>query len=363
MFRAAQPSDLPIGLLSPRTAFDYWGHPYWPQSRIANTFSEQRAALAVGLWIWEAEGEPDSIPSDHFLLSMLPVTVQMDELHDRLRSLQQEAKLSNNFPDIIWSMAKHIQILSYTKSSFCLAYLFLNSQPSNALLNALHAAFLCEALANHLGYAPETRQGIVSAALTMNWTILELQDRLSYQAMRPTASERMAILNHPATVESLLAESGVQNPIWLRCCLEHHEEPHGKGYPYQRSAPELIGESAILRCVDRYVALAVSRLHRFGMSTAESMAQLFDLHKSFDTSLIQALSVVIGPIAPGSLVELPSGTLARILSYENANFVKALHPDGSVKIEPIHQCKARPPSEQAPTFSDMECVRKIALTL
>lgn len=357
-FRPALPSDAPIGLAAERAAYDAWGRVIWPRGKRARYFDEQRAALAQGLWIWEGDGEPDSIPMDHLPIEAESAPRRLEALHDRLRGLREDGALPDNFADLIWESAAALRRLAAADAQRSLAWLLMSSRPSNSLLNSIHAAFLCELAGARLGMEEETRQEVACAALTMNWTILELQDELNGKSKTPSSSDRLAIMSHPAHVERLLLDYGVSRPVWLACCKQHHEDPTGRGYPDKLVAGELAAEGGLLRCADRYVTMVASRAHRFGLAPAEALSHLREQERSFEPATVEALAEALGPIAPGSLARLPDGAMAWALGERGDGRARLIGADGAERLSDLAELSLLGPEAAAPSPEAMAALRR-----
>lgn len=348
LFRPARPSDLPIGLGAERAAYDLWGRLQWERGQAALGFDERRAALAQGLWIWTGPGEPRSIPMDQDPLAAASAPKRLEALHDRLRILQEE-RLPDNFADVIWRAAGCLQEAASSAPRSCLAWLAMSSRPSSALLNALHAAFLCELLSARLGLDERGRRDIACAALTMNWTISRLQDELNASGKTPTALQRQLIMSHPADAERLLIDYGVQSPLWLSCCRQHHEDPEGHGYPDKLRGEALAPEGALLRCADRYATLSAQRPRRDGLPPAQAIELLREQERSFDPGVVEALASLLGPLPPGSPVWTEQGEPAWLLEDREGGLADIACDDGRSWQAPVASLSLREGELLAPS--------------
>lgn len=292
-FRSATPLDLGVGMYCQHPLYDLWGRIIFPASRRIRSYQEQRSLLSQDLWIWDSASEIMGIPFDHIDLAALPLRTQLAVFHDRLRLLLDEPP-SLNFPDLIWQLSEHTLRLAQQHARSCFSLLRSMSQPGNALLNSLHAGILSQSIGLHLPLQDQQLLSLGSAALTMNWSILDLQDHLNSKGRSPSASERHSIMNHPAHVELFLRDHGVVDPIWLQSCRQHHEEPDGRGYPDKLVDSDISLHAKILRIADRYVALVSSRSRRQGMSPPVAFSQMQEAAtRLFDPTLLSALRSAI----------------------------------------------------------------------
>lgn len=356
-FKRAAPRDLPIGIGPSKPLYSLWGECEWPIGRKPKSFDEQRAALAKGLYVWDGDGEALSIPADERFEGDINAISAIEFTHDKLRQLHDQADLPLNFVDVLWSAAVRLQSCAARAPERALFYLYLCSHPSNSLLNSIHCALLCELMGARLNIPASDRTQICAAALTMNWTILDLQDNLSSQGRSPTPGERAQIINHPSATTRLLEECGVQHPIWIDCCLQHHEDPSGMGYPSKLAAAQIHEASHLLRLSDRYVALICSRAHRSGLSSAQALDQLSEPRAGFSSRHIETLRQSIGDITPGSPVLLPQGEIGYCLRAEGGSFTWLDRNGGYHKTE-ISQLHSLEPGVALPDGATHVQLRK-----
>lgn len=174
------------------------------------------------------------------------------------------------------------------------------------LAHALHAAVLSLLAARQAGWPVDRQRSVVSAALSMNVAMLELQAQMAEQDTPPTQRQFEAIRAHTLRGVQLLQAAGVADEAWLRAVAEHHERADGSGYP--RGLTEVCDEARVLRMVDVYMAKITPRAKRPPLAPVVASRQLFQQEPG--SPLAMALIKAIGVHPPGSLVQLKSGMVA-----------------------------------------------------
>jgi HD-GYP domain-containing protein (c-di-GMP phosphodiesterase class II) len=179
--------------------------------------------------------------------------------------------------------------------------------------SANHSLFVCVlvsmACAQLSGWRPGWVDALTLAALTMNVTFTQAQDELARQAGPLSASQRDALLEHPERAADLLADVGVDDPMWLHAVRHHHSAPAG---PLAGRAPEET-IARLIRRADRYAARLSPRKSRPASSaTAAAQAALLDEGGHTDEAG-QALIRTLGLYPPGVWVKLQCGEIAMVL--------------------------------------------------
>lgn len=328
-YRPARRADFAVGLAATNDLVDYWGELAWHANEVVPNLVHEEALLSRALWVWEGAGEPTGPPADTERPSSARLLAELEM--ESLRKLAIDGgALPANFLGLIWRRAQIIFEINTISPWHPLALLAPGSQPSNALRNAYSTALLADRMGSRLGLSQTQRHCAAAAALTMNWGILQLQDRLSASRGGPTSQDMQSIKDHPRAAAALLRERGLDNPDWLAAVEQHHEEPDGRGYPNRLLENATTRGAQILRACDRYIALTASRRFRFGgkVSDAKERARF--------------------------LIPETGGLRAALLAELGE------HPPGGFWTDPnnghIHICLGRDPSgiERAVSLSSMD---------
>ena len=179
--------------------------------------------------------------------------------------------------------------------------------------SANHSLFVCVLTAmacNQLpGWQAEWADALTLAALTMNVAVTQTQDELARQAGPLSEMQRATLRDHPERAAQLLADLGVDDPMWLHAVRHHHSAPSG---PLAGRAPEET-IARLIRRADRYAARLSPRKSRPASSaTAAAQVALLDEGGHSDEAG-QALIRTLGLYPPGVWVKLHCGEIAMVV--------------------------------------------------
>jgi len=174
------------------------------------------------------------------------------------------------------------------------------------LTHAMRCTLVALLTARQLGW-PESRIASVGcAALTMNWSMSDLQATMAEQDTPPTDWQLKLIHAHPEAAVELLRAGGVDDVEWLAAVAQHHEHPDGTGYPH--ALTDVTEAAQVLRAADVYTAKVSARAGRSAMAAQQASRELFQ-QRGGDT-VAMALLRAVGVYPPGSLLQLRSGEVA-----------------------------------------------------
>ena len=179
--------------------------------------------------------------------------------------------------------------------------------------SASHSLFVCVLTSMACGQLPgwqaEWADALTLAALSMNVTFTQMQDELARQSGPMSDTQRGLMRDHAERAAELLAEIGVDDPMWLHAVRHHHNAPSG---PLAgRSAEETIAR--LIRRADRYAARLSPRKSR-AASSATAAAQVALLDEGGHTDEAgQALIRTLGVYPPGVWVKLHCGEIAMVV--------------------------------------------------
>ncbi len=206
-------------------------------------------------------------------------------------------------------------VLALVERSHDRALLRLMYDASNEFqdYSASHSLFVCVLVSMACGQLPgwqaEWQDALTLAALTMNVTVTQMQDELARQAGPMSDNQRGMMRDHPERAAALLAEIGVDDPMWLHAVRHHHSAPSGP--MAGRSPEETIAR--LIRRADRYAARLSPRKSR-SASSATAAAQVALLDEGGHTDEAgQALIRTLGLYPPGVWVKLQCGEIAMVV--------------------------------------------------
>jgi HD-GYP domain-containing protein (c-di-GMP phosphodiesterase class II) len=192
-------------------------------------------------------------------------------------------------------------------------YLAMRQDPKRlsvyGLTHALYSAMACALAATRLGWSEADTQRLVSAALTMNLPIVELQGRLATQGNKPTEAQFERLRAHPHAAADTLAAAGVADADWLAAVRQHHERRDGSGYP---TATKDVAPLAIaLRLADVLLAKVSPRSGRPALPIQQAEREMFA--EAGGDPFAAALIKEFGIYPPGDFVLLKSGEMAVVV--------------------------------------------------
>ena len=215
------------------------------------------------------------------------------------------------------------------------------SPAAYASRHAVHAAVAGQLAARRLGWGDGAADSLFNAALTMNLSMSELQDKLATQVAPLTALQRQALREHPERTAELLQTAGVTDVDWLAAVRMHHEKCDGGGYPHGRTdAGEL---ARLLQRADAYTAKFSPRATRAAVTPDIAARQFFQADPK--SPMTAALIKEFGIYPPGTAVRLKSGESGLVMqrgAAANAPVVAAVCDcNGDPLLRPLRRDTAQ----------------------
>ncbi len=180
--------------------------------------------------------------------------------------------------------------------------------PRHSLVVAAIAALV--AIEQSTVWPQDDIQRLALAGLTMNLSILTLQDRLAVQNEFPSADQKAELKDHGMRSALLLRQLGFVDDAWLLAvAMHHHAHPLAPVPSVGALAPELAirYRARLIHKVDVYAAKLSPRRHRPGVSATQAARAAF-LDEGGGTDGVGTWLVkTMGLYPPGSLVKLRNG--------------------------------------------------------
>jgi HD-GYP domain-containing protein (c-di-GMP phosphodiesterase class II) len=181
------------------------------------------------------------------------------------------------------------------------------------LYSATHAmlvSVMCGLAAREvLNWPPAQEQTLCRAALTMNISMTDLQDRLALQMEPPTPEQRVQIDEHAARSVQMLQQAGISESAWLEAIRDHHTI--APGALATRSEGQRMAR--LIQRADMFAARLAPRASRVPTSPAAAMqASYFDELRQVDEAGA-ALIKAVGIYSPGSFVRLSTNEVAVVI--------------------------------------------------
>ena len=233
----------------------------------------------------------------------------------RLTSGRLHTLLTTSPPDLRSSLDEVVNVLMALAERYPDKVLFQILRHDQTKLqfygvsHSLHCAAVCCLIGKRMGWDEARRRVLVSAAMSMNLSMIELQGRLAVQAVPLTVDQRSAIQEHPVESADMLRAAGVADEEWLAAVEQHHEVIDGTGYP--RRLTDVNELAQVLHYVDVFTAKLSARSSRVALAPNVAARDLFT--GSAGHPLAAALVKEFGIYPPGCFVRLASGEIAIVV--------------------------------------------------
>lgn len=262
-----------------------------------------------------------------------------------LAHVENSAHLPEYFAPRTEELAAMVQALVQRSADATIAIVMLTVDHRRyPTVHSVQVAALCELLSKRAGWEKQRRTPLLCAALTMNLSMLELQQQLSNQREPLTPEQRRLVHEHPARSLSLLRDSGVESAAWLAAVENHHETAQGTGYPAGIRNP--CEDALLLRTLDVFCAKVSPRLYRKPMSGTQAERILYsDAGLASGNPFVPALIKELGVYPPGCFVKLANGEIAivvkRMSDIKTPLVMSLVNTRGEPLIEPIRRDTSR----------------------
>jgi len=224
-------------------------------------------------------------------------------------------------------ISKQIRNCCKINANSTLAAVHLADSFSYSVLHPLHTAILCEMLMRRLSFTDEQEQTVISAALTMNIGMHDLQNELFAQTTPLTDEQKLAINQHPQKSVEILKQAGITDKHWLNIVGQHHERINGEGYPDKLAGKAIHQGAKVIALADMYAAMITPRAYRKPIMAQQALKDIFsERGKSVDDQLTLMLIREVGIYPPGSFVTLANGDIAIVIKRATVKNGKTIAP-------------------------------------
>jgi HD-GYP domain-containing protein (c-di-GMP phosphodiesterase class II) len=230
---------------------------------------------------------------------------------------------------------------------------------SYGVSHSLHCAAVSCLGAKRMGWTERQRRTLVSAALTANLSMVELQGRLAAQTAPLTPEQRADIRSHPLRSAESLRAAGVKDELWLSAVEQHHECVDGSGYP--KGCTEVSEFAQVIHYVDIFTAKLSVRSARGALPPNLAARELFT--RSAGHPLAATIIKEFGIYPPGCFVRLESGEIAIVIhrgESVNTPVVACLtRPNGQPLAQPQRRDTAQKNSSIAALVTDTDVMVRV----
>ncbi|MCY4745401.1 hypothetical protein NYO99_10505 [Pelomonas sp. UHG3] len=233
----------------------------------------------------------------------------LQTLADRLEALLRTPEAVDDFPAALHAATRELDRLmaeDVDLGVFEVVRISPDKLSRYGSLHSLHTACVVWLVAHRKEWAQTKRLSALSAALTMNIAVTDLQTTLALQAGPLADAQRERMNQHPLDSERLLRSLGVQDEDWLAAVAQHHEQPDGQGYP--QGLVRMTDLADVLRTCDVFCAKMSPRTGRPAMLSPTAALSIF--HQRSANKFGASVVSTIGVFPPGALVALNTGEQA-----------------------------------------------------
>jgi HD-GYP domain-containing protein (c-di-GMP phosphodiesterase class II) len=225
-----------------------------------------------------------------------------------------------NFSEQIMGLVKDIQRACDKDANAAIASLFVLDGNSYPIKHLIDVAILVDILAKQQGIARAQRQSLVAAALTMNISIIELQEELCRQTSPLTEAQQKTIAEHPKKSVQMLMKANVVDKFWLKCVFAHHETVSGTGFPSGLKLGQYPEETQLITLADYYCSQLSEDADMDAMRHQSAIAKIKEEKNVLVTELVaNQFLATLGFYPPGAVVQLANSEIG-IVTKAGTNF-------------------------------------------
>lgn len=203
----------------------------------------------------------------------------------------------------------------------------LLNQPSDINYLTAHAFkvnILAIEVATTMGLSKQEIMNVGLAATFQDLGMLCLPQALVNKPMPLSPSELQEVRRHPIySVEALEKVQGLPRDV-SEGISQAHERLDGSGYPAGLSGNQIHPLAKILAVINVYVAMLSARPYRQALTTYDAI--FFLLHNAYynllDRNIVKTLLDVLSLFPIGTLVELKTGEIARVVSANEEAYTR-----------------------------------------
>jgi len=308
-------TDIKVGRPLPRPIYDSNGSFLVRQGFVIKSFEQVEHLIARGVYGQRSELDsenPSSLVDHNAVKAQYHSSFSiLEDVASQLAITLASCEDDNvNFTKEIMALAAIIQHECERNPHVALASLFVLEGGSYPIKHSVDVAVICEVMAHDRLVLREQRKSVIAAALTMNISMIELQEKLYRQEAPLTAEQKETIRSHPKTAVKMLRRANVKDKLWLKCVLAHHETNTGTGYPNQLLGKQYPQVTQLITLTDQYCARLSPRSYRnpaLHMGILRDI--LLDKGKMVESDIEELLIKELGLYPPGLLVKLESSEI------------------------------------------------------
>lgn len=187
-----------------------------------------------------------------------------------------------------------------------------------------------------LKYDKEKLQQLTLAALLHDVGMAKVSTRILFKHGRLSPSEFDQIRQHPVDGYELVKHLEKDYPYVVDTVYQEQEREDGSGYPQGLKSAEISEFAKVIGIADVFEALVHGRTYRDGFITYHAIQKIIEnKSKQFNPKIIRGLVNTVSMFPIGSLVQLSSNEIARVISVNKLRPVRPI-------VEVIKDSEGRP---------------------
>jgi HD-GYP domain-containing protein (c-di-GMP phosphodiesterase class II) len=329
--------ELTLGTVLAWDAYDDRGRLLLRKGDVISSMNQVDVLVARGLFIEnDPVRRPEFVRDKQGLSAVSPIL----EARYRLELICASDEPSDNFMTEIFGLRDLIAEACRLNQDVALATALFERDGRYSIRHAMDVGITCHVVGRALEMDEDVLTSTIAAALTMNISILHLQDELQSQKEALSPEQREIINRHPRESEALLRHRGVTDPIWLEAVLSHHEAIDGSGYGSGKKGDEVSVPAQLVSLGDVYCARISSRKYRRALRPNAALKALFlDQGKKVSPELAGLFIKAIGVFPAGTPVRLQNGEIAVVTACGDTartpQVSSIVAPHGMPLVKPI----------------------------
>ena len=251
--------------------------------------------------------------SDELIVQPSSATRLLDDIQYKITVIFSKLKEDNPETQLIevLNVSKMIMEACMLDSDACLGSILTSTSSPYTASHPIHVAILCGLVAKEMKWKRNDLLSLLAAALTSNFSKIDLQEALYHQKDPLTNEQKQQILRHPENAVEMLRNAGVSNALWLKSVLYHHETIDGKGYPIGLKSYSIPLPARIIAACDIFCAAVTGRAYRAPLSPEDAIRMIFlNADKNLDKKIANMFVKLMGIYPPGAFVKLANDEIA-----------------------------------------------------
>ncbi|MDX1916132.1 MAG: HD domain-containing phosphohydrolase [Methylophilus sp.] len=341
-------SDITVGEALPWDVTDASGRLLLHKGYVVERMQQVEALVERGMFIETAAiaskpeivvEKPKEAPSALHFINL--INKRLERL---LLNINSEPDLEAKLLEVVKSVNHACEI----NADVAHACILLNPEGSSyPVRHCVDTAIVAVLIAKALKKSPDEIVALTAASLTMNVSMIQLQNKLQHQQTELTVEERRIINSHPHDSVNALKERGIDNKDWLSFIALHHENEDGSGYPNGLTGDAVPQSAKIISLADRYCARISSRSYRKALLPNSALRDMLVTDKEhINPMLIKCFIDVLGVYPAGTFVRLENGETAVVTGKGESTTTPIVHSfigaRGDVLVEPFKRDTSKP---------------------